>query len=455
MKHKKIYVTILILIFLYENMIGNIFLRHFIYTSLGMVFFAVMFFGNLDMIFTQNNVLTQMWIPGFIWWLWPLSYFLLLGLFIIFQLRCIYGKKAAKKNLRKLHLSVSIFYGFFSIILLLLIFFGLNDLFVIFTIFLALGLRNYYIYYRIKTKTYLWNFEPKDFFFAYTLYMLVFWMVILLFSRWILPDFNNHANTIYKTYSQNIQKEIIDVIPAPNVDDYLESLANKDDIYTDYEVLIYNLNDEYVHQLYNIYQSSENITLGYQSVQYDYNNLMLVQRYNILKYQYHILHWDTMQAQETMITILKLNNLILNNSHTYIDVKAFMLMQNFALDYYQKYGRYFSQEQKNSINQNIHTIDIQTLWEHLLINEFSFKIKQYNSLYNIPLFINKHEMKNIEYYYFMQKLQNPLDNIQKIQANFHRSNYIGLWITQMSHYPTSSGYKSLVVLSNRIDGILQ
>ena len=228
------------------------------------------------------------------------------------------------------------------------------------------------------------------------------------------------------------------MIEKPQVDDYLYSLAMKDDVYTDYEVLIYNLKDEHINQLYNNYQQTTNLELKSDQIQYDYNNIMLAQRLNILKFQLHALHSDSFQAQQTLIKILEINDQILNNCENYIDVKAYMLMQNFVLDYYQRYQRIFSEEQKNEINLHISKINIDELWQHLLTNEYSFKIKQYSHLYNIPLLINKDEMKNIEYFYFLQKVQKPLEKVNIVDSKFHRSNFVGLGITQVSYYPSSS-----------------
>lgn len=394
-----------------------------------------------------------MWIPNYVGWLFPLVYFFLFGLFLLLQIRCILNKKRSKKNLRTLHLFISIFYGFFSLILLFLILFWMNELFPIFSIFIALGLRNYYIYYRLKTKTYIWNFEIKDFFISFTVILSIIFAILFIFTRNIIPNiYSPDLNQTDRVFDSS-QESIVEIVKKPVIDEYLESLALKEDIYADYEVILYNLNQEYYQTLDYVLNQTKQVNIKNSNIQYDYNNLILAQRLNILKYQYHILHKESFQAKNTLIEILKLNNNLLENSKNYIDVKAFMKMQNYTLDFYEKYKKIFSSEEISEINSHIKEINIDILWEYLIKNEFADKIKQYDYLYNIPLLMNKNQMKNLEYHYFIKKLEEPLESIHRIPARFYRSNYFGMWITQLNTYPTKSWYKNLEILQKRISDL--
>lgn len=391
-----------------------------------------------------------MWIPNYVGWLFPLVYFLLLGLFLLLQIRCILNKKRSKKNLRTLHLFISIFYGFFSLILLFLILFWMNELFPIFSIFIALGLRNYYIYYRLKTKTYIWNFEVKDFFTSFTVILWIIFGILFIFTRNIIPNiYSPDLNQSDRVFDSS-QESIVEIVKKPVIDEYLESLALKEDIYADYDVILYNLNQEYYQTLDYVLNQTKHVNIKNSNIQYDYNNLILAQRLNILKYQYHILHKENFQAKNTLIEILKLNNNLLENSKNYIDVKAFMNIQNYTLDYYEKYKNIFSADEIAEINSYLQEINIDILWEHLMKNEFAYKVKQYDYLYNIPLLINKDKMKNLEYYYYIQKLEEPLNSIDRVSAKIYQSNYFWTLITQLNTYPNKSEYSNLEILDQRI-----
>ena len=391
-----------------------------------------------------------MWIPNYVGWLFPLVYFLLLGLFLLLQIRCILNKKRSKKNLRTLHLFISIFYAFFSLILLFLILFWMNELFPIFSIFIALGLRNYYIYYRLKTKTYIWNFEVKDFFTSFTVILSIIFGILFIFTRNIIPNIYppdmNQSDRVF----DSSQESIVEIVKKPVIDEYLESLALKEDIYADYDVILYNLNQQYYQTLDYVLEQTKHVNIKNSNIQYDYNNLILAQRLNILKYQYHILHKENFQAKNTLIEILKLNNNLLENSKNYIDVKAFMNIQNYTLDYYEKYKNIFSADEIAEINSYLQEINIDILWEHLMKNEFAYKVKQYDYLYNIPLLINKDKMKNLEYYYYIQKLEEPLNSIDRVSAKIYQSNYFWTLITQLNTYPNKSEYSNLEILDQRI-----
>ncbi len=430
-------------------MICNIFIRNIIFTTLGLFFFGFGFFSNLEMIFTKENILSQLWIPNIVWWLMPLTYFILFGLFLILQIRCIYNKKWAKKNLRILHLFVSFFYGFFSLILLFLILFGLDWLFPILTIFIAFWLRNYYIYYRIKTKTYLWNFDTKDFLYSYTIYMLIISFALIVFTRWVIPNISLN-NQLIAAKNYHAQQKLIDLVQKPIIDEYLESIAQKQDPYADYEVIIYNLNDGYLQQIEDIFEQTKHIDFNNKNIHYNYNNLLLAQKINILKFQYHILKNQDEKAQDTLTHIFKINDALLKNCTNYIDIKAYLKIQNLSLDIYQKYKYLFTQEQITQINTNISDLNLSILWGNLLSNELLFTINQYDYLYNIPLIINKSEMKNLEYSYFIQKLEHPHKIIKRQTAQIHRSNYFWLLITQMQNFPSALGYKNLEWLQAKI-----
>ena len=329
----------------------------------------------------------------------------------------------------------------------------MNELFPIFSIFIALGLRNYYIYYRLKTKTYIWNFEIKDFFISFTVILSIIFAILFIFTRNIIPNiYSPDMNQSDRVFDSS-QESIVEIVKKPVIDEYLESLALKEDIYADYEVILYNLNQEYYQTLDYVLNQTKQVNIKNSNIQYDYNNLILAQRLNILKYQYHILHKESFQAKNTLIEILKLNNNLLENSKNYIDVKAFMKMQNYTLDFYEKYKKIFSSEEISEINSHIKEINIDILWEYLIKNEFADKIKQYDYLYNIPLLMNKNQMKNLEYHYFIKKLEEPLESIHIIPARFYRSNYFGMWITQLNTYPTKSWYKNLEILQKRISDL--
>ncbi|MGB2111453.1 MAG: hypothetical protein ACPHY8_06670 [Patescibacteria group bacterium] len=135
---------------------------------------------------------------------------------------------------------------------------------------------------------------------------------------------------------------MVELIKKPIIDEYLENLAEKQDPYADYEVIVYNLNDNYYQTVDYIFEQTKHINFKNKDIQYDYNNLLLVQKINLLKFQYHILHKQNFQAQETITQIFKINDVLLKNSYNYIDVKAYITIQNFTLDYYEKYKSLFS-----------------------------------------------------------------------------------------------------------------
>lgn len=431
-------------------MLWNTFFRNVIYTTLWILFFWFLLFWNLEMIFAQESILTQLWIPNFVGWLFPGVYFLLLGLFLMLQIRCIYNKKRSKKNLRSLHLFIAIFYGFFSLILLFLLLFWLNELFPIFSIFVALGLRNYYIYYRLQTKTYIWNFEPKDFFYSYTIVLFIIFSALFVFSRNVIPNIYSQNTDIYQSSLNHSGETAVEIVKKPVIDQYLESLALKEDPHADYEVIVYNLQVKYYHTLEYILEQTKNINFQNSNIQYDYNNLILIQKINLLKYQYHALHKENIQAKNTITEILKLNNALIQHSKSYIDIKAFMNIQNYTLDSYEKYKNIFSADEITEINSYLQEINIDVLWEHLIKNEFAYKMKQYDYLYNIPLLINKDQMKNLEYYYYIQKLEEPLNPIDRVSAKIYRSNYFWTLLTQLNTYPNKSEYFNLEILEQRI-----
>ena len=326
----------------------------------------------------------------------------------------------------------------------------MNELFPIFSIFIALGLRNYYIYYRLKTKTYIWNFEVKDFFTSFTVILWIIFGILFIFTRNIIPNiYSPDLNQSDRVFDSS-QESIVEIVKKPVIDEYLESLALKEDIYADYDVILYNLNQQYYQTLDYVLEQTKHVNIQNSNIQYDYNNLILAQRLNILKYQYHILHKENFQAKNTLIEILKLNNNLLENSKNYIDVKAFMNIQNYTLDYYEKYKNIFSADEIAEINSYLQEINIDILWEHLMKNEFAYKVKQYDYLYNIPLLINKDKMKNLEYYYYIQKLEEPLNSIDRVSAKIYQSNYFWTLITQLNTYPNKSEYSNLEILDQRI-----
>lgn len=326
----------------------------------------------------------------------------------------------------------------------------MNEFFPIFSIFVALGLRNYYIYYRIKTKTYIWNFEIKDFFLSYTVVLWIIFTGLFIFTINVIPNIYSQNMNLSENIFDKSRQATIEVIKKPVIDEYLESLALKEDIYADYEVILYNLQENYLEKLESIFKQTKQVNFKNSNINYDYNNLILVQRLNILKYQYHALHKQNNEAKNTLIEMLKLNNRLLENCWNYIDVKVFMKMQNYTLDYYNKYQNVFLADEISEINSYIKEINIDILWEHLIKNEFAYKMKQYDYLYNIPLLINKNQMKNLEYYYYIKKLEKPLETIDRIPAKIYRSNYFWMWITQLNTYPSISGYKNLKTLEQRI-----
>lgn len=431
-------------------MILNIFLRNFIYSTLGLVFFTFLFFDNLEMLYKKESILTDFSIPQFIGWLYPLTYFLLFWLFIIFQLRCIFNKKHAKKNLRRLHITLSVLYAAFSVVLLWFISTWYTLLFPVLTVFIALGLRNLYIYYRLKTKTYIWNIDPKDFFYGYSVYMLIIFLILFIFTRPILSNISSHYPEFHGDFSQWETLEVIDLIQEEQIDDYIISIAQQEDKSADYDTIIYNLNDKYLELLEDIFILSEGIIFENQTIEYSYNNLILVQKLNLIKYKYHILHSEIDMAKATISHILNINNNLLIKCNNHIDTAVFSHIQNFTLDAYLNTKNLFTEEENNEIWSHITDIDVDVLWENLLINELYSKFDSYDRLYNIPLLLDKSELKDLAYYYYINNLESPLSTTKIIEWKFHRTNYLGFIITKNSDFLLNNKYQKLLDLKEKI-----
>lgn len=420
------YATINIINIFYLKIMCNIFLRHYVFSFIGLTFFVALFLGNLEMVYMNNTILTDFWIPNYVGWLYPLAYIVLFLLFIVFQTRCILNIKHSKRNLKNMHKFLSIWYGFFALILLFLILFGHNILFVCFAILVALWLRNFYIFYRLKTKTYIWNIDIKDFYKKFWIWIAIFWLILAIFYRPILPDFEKHVN-ISELEFEYIQREIRENIAIPESQEYLLNIALKKDTKADYEVLIYNLSDENIAILDTIYTSTQELWELNKNIEYDLSNLMLAQRFNLIKFQYEVLHGDNQTAKNTIKHILELNNQILEYGNNYIDSKVFVKIQTYSLLLYKQYFPLFTNEQNTEILSSVKDVNPQVLWENVLEKELLFRMKQYGYIYNIPLVLNKKEAKNIEYYYFVQKITQPLKDINSINPHWSRSNF--LWIT--------------------------
>ena len=85
----------------------------------------------------------------------------------------------------------------------------------------------------------------------------------------------------------------------------------KRDSNADYEVIIYNLSDEHIQKLDAIYSSTENIDTLNKHLNYDLSELLIAQRFNLIKFQYEVLHSKNTDAKNTISHILELNNKIL------------------------------------------------------------------------------------------------------------------------------------------------
>ena len=232
----------------------SLFTRNYVGTFIGMLFFGLMFFSNLDMVFQTKSILTEIWIPNFIWWLLPFMLFLYFGMFFIFQTRLLCGHKKAKKSLKLLFLLVSILYWLISLVLLYFTIAWYQYMLLILSATILLAFKNFYYHIKVKHKQYFWKLKIKTFIKEVSVYWIIVTLTLVVFLRPLsnidIPQnyFNISAIELWQ------DDEITEIYSDIEFSKYIWEVSFKKYKKTNYDIIIYNLPDYVLENINDIYK---------------------------------------------------------------------------------------------------------------------------------------------------------------------------------------------------------
>jgi len=429
----------------------SLFTRNYVGTFIGMLFFWLLFFGNLDMFFNTQNILTSNGIPNFVWWLLPITLFLYFWVFFIFQNRLLFWCKKVKKSLKLLFLLVSIFYGSIALMLLYFVALWYNYLLVWVWISILLAFKNIYYYANVKHKQYSWKVKIKDFFKNISIYWIILILFIAVYTRpqqsiEVPQDYFNVS--LYQNKSDDNKTELFWKI---QVSKYLKNIALKSDESADYSVIIYNFPQTTLDEINFVYNTSLELAEFNKNINYTFSHLISLQKVNLLKYEYEMLHKNYDEGIIIMNNILKINKNIRELNTSFIDFISYLDLHQDIVNNIKYYLLVLNEDQLETTLSNLDDIDTKTIWKQALKQEFNERLSKISQLYNVPLIIDKSEVFNTAVYIEYLKSEN-IDHTDVILQlkNITRKNYIWLSYLENSTRNLDDEYKKLDKLSNQI-----
>ena len=428
----------------------SLFTRNYVMTFLGMLFFGIMFFSNLDMVFQSNTILTENGIPNFVGWLLPMMLFLYFWLFFIFQNRLLFGCKKAKKSLKLLFLLVSILYSLISIVLFIYVIAWYVYLITPLIIWLLLAFKNFYYHIKVKHKQYFWKLKKKVFFKNLTIYWIILTLFLAVYNRPIrdiqVPE--GYFNIEALVAKENTQIKLWDELKPLQ---YVQQLSLKKYKNLNYDIIIYNLPEDIINHINDIYNTTLNLPELWKNNFYDFDNVIQAQKISLLKYEYEVLHWKTEESILTLKNILEINHNILNYNSDYYNTIVFTQLQSLALDRVNNHLDQYNPDDKWTIADLFITLDVKQIIKNISEQEFNYYLWKISYFYNIPLVINKSEMFDASLYLEYVKSENIAENFDQINIKkLSRKNYYWLSLINIWAEKAWSDYIKLQKLSEDI-----
>lgn len=430
----------------------SLFTRNYVGTFIGLVFFGLMFFSNLDMVFQSNSILTENGIPNFVWWLLPMMLFLYFWMFFILQNRLLFGCKKVKKSLKLLFLLVSILYSVISIVLLYFSITSQKYLVILMWVTILLAFKNFYYHIKVKHKQYFGKLRKKVFLKELSVYGIVIILSLIVFTRPLndisIPEWYFKIN-IQSLEKQNNPAEV--VLQEVFISQYLQKIALKNDQNADYRVITYNFPEDILKEINNIYTTTIDFPELNKNINYSYSHLVNLQKVNLLKYQYNMLHKDYEAGIEIMKNILEVNKKM-NNSHiNFINFIDYVSIQQETVENIEMYIKVLSAKQREYLLSYLDDINLKVIWKEALEKEFNYRLSSIAQLYNIPLLLDKTEVLNGAIYIEYLKSENLIDTNKDIKLkSITRKNYFWLWFLEETTTDLEKEYKQLIDLSENI-----
>ena len=422
----------------------SLFTRNYVGAFIGMLFFLVLFFTNIDMILQSKSLLTESWIPNFVGWFAPLMLFLYFWVFFLLYNRFLYGCKHVKKSLKLLLLIVSILYWLWAWILLILILTGYSQWVIYMIIMGLLAFKNIYFYTKVQHKKFFTKIKSRDFLKYISIYWIIITLSLLFYTRPLVEvEYpKDYFNINIKSLSENIDK--IEAIWDFWITDYLRGIANQKDKNADYGVIIYNLPKETLEEINSIYAINKDLLEFKENIDYSYTHLISAQKVSLVKFEYEVLHKEYNTAIETIIHILKTNQQILKTNKNLSDFTAYIDIEKLTIEKLKKYISVFSKEQYAVLNIELTQMDTKEIWKDALEQDFNHRLASISYLYNIPLLIDKEEMLYVSLYQEYLKSENITSAIDNKQyKSIFRKNYFGLSILEKNVPDFESAYQKL------------
>lgn len=421
----------------------SLFTRNYVGTFIGMLFFGSMFFSNLDMVFQTQSILTEIWIPNFVWWLLPLMLFLYFSMFLIFQTRLLLGHKKAKKSLKLLFLLVSILYWLISLILLYFTVSWYDYMLLFLSATILLAFKNFYYHIKVKHKQYFWKLKIKTFLKEISIFWIIIALTLIIFSRSLsnvdIPEnyFNIEAIKIWQ------DEEVMEIYSNIEFSKYIWEVSVKKYKKTNYDIVIYNLPDYILENINDIYLKTLAFPTVIQDKKYSYNYFVTLQKINLVKFEYEMLHNNIDDWLKIVENILLLNEKLKENSDNFSNIMSYIDIETQVLERIKKYKINFNKEQEVQLSKMIFELDTKELWKTAIQTEFNYHIAQLSLLYNIPLFLDKTEMLKVSL--FTEYLH--AENLEKIEfKNITRKNYLWLYYLESIEDNFDLQYQKLLEL---------
>ncbi len=429
----------------------SLFTRNYVWTFIGMLFFWLLFFANLDMVFHTQSILTYNGIPNFVWWLLPITLFLYFWVFFLFQNRLLFWSKKVKKSLTLLFLLVSIFYWAIGLMLLYFVALWYSYLLIWVWISILLAFKNIYYYNSVKHKQYSWKIKLKDFFKNISIYWIVIILFIAIYTR-PLQNIEIPENYFNVSLDQKLSEtKKVDLLLDIQMSKYLKNIALKADNNADYSVIIYNFPQATLDEINTIYAATLELAELTTNNNYSFSHLINLQKVSLLKYEYEMLHKNYDQGIITMNHILDINKKISEFNISFVDFISYLNLHTDIIDGINHYLFVLNQQQTKTVLLNLDEILTKDVWKKVLKQEFNERLSNIAQLYSIPLIIDKSEVFNAAIYIEYLKSEN-IDNSKNTLKlkTITRKNYIWLSYLESSIKNLDLEYKKLDKLSNQI-----
>jgi hypothetical protein len=190
------------------------------------------------------------------------------------------------------------------------------------------------------------------------------------------------------------------------VSKYLRNIALKSDVNADYSVIIYNFPQATLDEINIIYAATLELSEFTTHKNYSFKHLINLQKVNLLKYEYEMLHKNYDQGIITMNHILDINKKISEFNVSFIDFISYLNLHTDIIDGINYYLLVLNQQQTKTVLLNLDKIDTKEVWKQVLKQEFDERLSKIAQLYSIPLIIDKSEVFNAAIYIEYLKSEN-------------------------------------------------